>query len=147
MPNDDVLGTLNTLIETCRDAERGFHAAADAVTDPAIKRLFGAYAQQRRDFARELEAQVVRLGGTPPRHGSVAGALHRALINVRAAVSGRDERSVIAEAERGEDAAVATYERALLIASVPADVRALILRQAGRVKETHDRLSDLKRAA
>ena len=147
MPNDDVLETLHRLIETCRDAERGFRAAADAVSDSALKRLFGVYAQQRAEFAQELTSEAARLGGTPPRHGSVTGALHRALINVRAAVSGRDEHAVIAEAERGEDVAVATYGQALQIASLPADVRAVIARQAGRIKETHARLSDLKRAA
>jgi uncharacterized protein (TIGR02284 family) len=147
MANDDVIRTLNTLVETCRDAERGFQAAANAMSDQALVRLFGVYAHQRAEFARELEAEIVRLGGAAPGHGSVAGALHRALINVRAAVSGHDERAVIAEAERGEDAAIATYDEALQIASLPADVRAVILRQAARVKETHDRLSDLKRAA
>lgn len=144
---NDVIETLNTLIETCRDAERGFRAAADAVTDPALKRLFTAYAQQHAEFAQELEAEVQRLGGTPQRRGSVAGALHRALMNVRAAISGRDERAVIAEAERGEDAAMSTYREALQIASLPADVRAAIARQAARVEEAHDRLGDLKRAA
>ena len=147
MTNDDVIRTLNALIETCRDAERGFRGAAEAVGDPAIQRLFSVYAQQRVEFVRELEHEVVRLGGTPRERGSVAGTLHRALINVRAAVSGRDERAVIAEAERGEDAAIAAYDAALHIASVPADVRAVIERQAARVKEAHDRLSDLERAA
>jgi uncharacterized protein (TIGR02284 family) len=91
---------------------------------------------------------VRRLGGeTAPRRGSVAGALHRALINVRAAISGRDEEAVIAEAERGEDAAVAAYEDALRHAALPADVRAVIARHAARVKEAHERLGDLKRAA
>ncbi len=147
MPNDDVLATLGSLVETCRDAERGFRAAAQAVHDPAIKRLFSVYAEQRADFARELDAEIVRVGGAPSGHGSVAGAVHRALINVRAAVAGHDERGVIAEAERGEDAAVERYDEALQIASVPADVRAVIVRQAARVRETRERVRDLTRAA
>ena len=145
MANDDVTATLSGLIGTCRDAECGFRAAAEAVGDAALQRLFGVYAQQRAQFRRELQSELTRLGGTPPGHGSVAGALHRALINLRAAVS--DERTIIAEAERGEDAAIAAYAEALQVASLPVDVRALILRQAARVKETHQRLSDLKRAA
>jgi uncharacterized protein (TIGR02284 family) len=146
MANDDVIDTLGRLIETCRDAERGFRAAADAVRDPALERLFSAYARQRAAFAQELEVEARRLGGAPPRRGSVAGALHRAFINLRAAISGRDEGAVIAEAERGEAAAVATYAAALR-AVLPPEVGAVVARQAARVKEGHDRLRDLKRAA
>jgi uncharacterized protein (TIGR02284 family) len=147
MAGDAVVETLNTLIETSRDAENGFHAAAEVVDDPSIKRLFSAYAQQRAEFAQELEAEVRRLGGAPQQSGSVAGTLHRAVMNIRAAVSGRDERAVIAEAERGENAAVGAYEAALRRPELPADIRARISRQAARVKEAHDRLRDLKRAA
>jgi uncharacterized protein (TIGR02284 family) len=147
MADGEVIDTLNTLIETSRDAENGFHAAAEVVDDPSLKRLFVAYSHQRGEFARELEGQVRRLGGDPQQGGSVAGTLHRAVMNIRAAVSGPDERAVIAEAERGEDAAVRAYEVALRRSALPADVRAVIARQAARVKEAHDRLRDLKRAA
>ena len=147
MADDAAIETLNTLIETSRDAENGFHAAAQVVDDPSIKGLFAAYSHQRGEFARELEGQVRRRGGAPQQSGSVAGTLHRAVMNIRAAVSGRDERAVIAEAERGEDAAVRAYEAALGRSELPADIRALIARQAARVKEAQDRLRDLKRAA
>jgi uncharacterized protein (TIGR02284 family) len=147
MADGEVIDTLNTLIETSRDAENGFHAAAEVVDDPSLRRLFAAYSRQRGEFAHELEAHVRRLGGTPQQSGSVAGTLHRAVLNIRAAVSGPDERAVIAEAERGEDAALRAYEAALRRSALPADLRAVIVRQAGRVKEAQDRLRDLKRAA
>jgi uncharacterized protein (TIGR02284 family) len=147
MASDDVVETLNELIETCRDAEQGFRAAADAVGDSAIKRLFMTYAQQRAEFADVLEDEVRRLGGTPKQRGTVTGALHRGWMNITAAVTGRDERAVIAEAERGEGVAVSTYEEALQIASLPADVRGVIQRQLARVKEAHDCVRELKRAA
>lgn len=147
MAQDEVVETLNELGEICRDAERGFRAAAEVIGDPAVRRLFAAYAQQRAEYVRELDDQVIRRRGTPQRRGSVAGALHRALINVRAAISGRDERTVIAEAERGEDAALARYARALERIDLPPDVRGVIARQAAWIKEAHDRLKDLERAA
>ena len=144
---DDVLDALNALIETSRDAQNGFHAAAEVVDDPSLKRLFAAYAQQRGEFAHELEGEIRRMGGVPQGSGSVAGTLHRAVLNIRAAVSGRDERAVIDEAERGETAAVRAYETELRRSELPADIRAVIARQAARVKEAHARLRDLKRAA
>lgn len=145
--SENVLTILHRLMETARDAERGFRTAIAAVNDPAIRRLFAAYAEQRAEFARELAGEVRRLGGTPQRRGSVAGALHRALLNVRAAVTGRDEVAVLDEAERGEHAALRAYHEALAFRELPADVRSVIARQAARVEETHDCLRDLKRAA
>src|SRR5215207_10331780 len=120
MADDRTLVTLNRLIENARDAERGFRTASGAVADPALRRLFMTYAHQRADFARELSEEVARLGGTPVDRGSVAGALHRAFLNLRAAVGNRDERAVIAEAERGEAASVGAYRQALGAADLPA---------------------------
>jgi uncharacterized protein (TIGR02284 family) len=147
MVDDDAISVLNRLIETGRDAIDGFKTGADSVRDPALKRLFDTYAQQRAEFVRELEEEVRRLGGTPQRRGSAGGALHRALMNIRAAVSGGDEHAVIVEAERGENVARTAYEEASSQAALPEDVRNVIARQAMRVRETYDSLRDLERAA
>jgi uncharacterized protein (TIGR02284 family) len=146
MVDDDAISVLKRLIETGRDAIDGFTTAAEAVRDPALKRLFNTYAQQRAELVRELEEEVRRLGGTPPHRGSLSGALHRALMNIRAAVSGGDD-AVIVEAERGENVARRAYEEAASHAGLPEDVRTVIARQAMRVKETYDSLRDLERAA
>jgi uncharacterized protein (TIGR02284 family) len=147
MVDDGAISVLNRLIETGRDVMDGFKTAADSVRDPALKRLFDTYAQQRAELVRELEEEVRRLGGTPQGGGSAGGALHRALMNIRAAVSGGDEHAVIVEAERGENLARTAYEEASSQAGLPEDVRNVIARQAMRVKETYDSLRDLERAA
>jgi uncharacterized protein (TIGR02284 family) len=147
MVDDGAISVLNRLIETGRDAMDGFKTAADSVRDPALKRLFDTYAQQRAELVRELEEEVRRLGGTPQGRGSAGGALHRTRMNIRAAVSGGDEHAVIVEAERGENLARTAYEEASSQAGLPEDVRNLIARQAMRVKETYDSLRDLERAA
>ena len=45
---------LNHLIETCKDAERGFRHVAEHATDPAVKSLFLDIASQRARFAADL---------------------------------------------------------------------------------------------
>src|SRR5262245_65364178 len=111
--NDDVISTLNNLIETCRDGQTGFQSAAEGVTDPALKSLFEQYGLQRAKFVGELQNEVLRLGGDPENTGSVAAALHRGWINIKSAVTGKNERSILEEVERGEDAAVRNYQDAL----------------------------------
>ncbi|HYE66867.1 MAG TPA: PA2169 family four-helix-bundle protein [Pyrinomonadaceae bacterium] len=144
--NDNVISTLNGLIETCKDGQEGFRQAAEGVDNSELKTLFNTYSQQRAQFAAELQNEVRRLGGDPEKTSSTAGALHRGWINIKSAVTGRDESSIIAECERGEDSAVSTYEDALK-ENLPADIQTLLQRQFGQVKEAHDRIRALERAS
>jgi len=141
---DDTASTLDQLIKTCKDGEKGFQAAAEAVNDPNLRHLFESYAQQRTEFAAELEAELVRLAKDPPEQGHVAAALHRGWIDVKAALTGQDEGAVIAECERGEDLAVKAYQKALAT-SLPSDLRVVVERQFIKIQEAHDQIRSLER--
>ena len=76
MPSDaEVIATLNNLIETCRDGQEGFRAAAEGVRSAELRELFGGYALQRASFVGELQDEVRRLGGDPERSGSIVASL------------------------------------------------------------------------
>ena len=142
---DDVVSTLNSLVETCKDGANGFRTAADGVEDASLKRLFSSYAEQRSQFAAELERLVTGLGGDPADTGHVAGAVHRGWINLKAAITGKDDGAIISECERGEDFAKERYQSALET-TLPADVRAAVERQYMQVKEAHDHVRSLERS-
>lgn len=143
--NDDVISTLNNLIETCKDGQNGFRTAAEGVKDTKLTMLFDTCSQQRGQFAAELQNEVRRLGGDPEETGSTAAVLHRGWINIKSAVAGEDEGAVISECERGEDSAVKSYEEALKN-SLPADVQMIVERQFLQVKEAHDRIRFLEKS-
>lgn len=145
MDNENVISTLNNLIETCKDGEDGFRTAADGVKNSEFKTLFLTYSQQRAQFAAELQNEVRRLGGDPEERGSVAASLHRGWINIKSTVTGEDEGAVISECERGEDSAVRNYQAALN-EDLPANLREIVERQYAQVKEAHDRVRALERA-
>jgi uncharacterized protein (TIGR02284 family) len=145
MAEKEVISTLNTLIETCRDGEQGFRAAAENLKDPAVKTLFTEVARERGQFAEELKNEVERLGGRPEEGGSLSGAAHRGWMDVKGAITGRDDKQIISEAERGEDVAVAAYREALSAAR-PSAVESVVHRQYEHVKEAHDRVRSLERA-
>lgn len=145
MDNDNVISTLNNLIETCKDGENGFRTAADGIKNGELKTLFLTYSQQRAQFAGELQNEVLRLGGDPEKTGSVAASLHRGWIDIKSAVTGEDEGAVISECERGEDSAVKNYGEALK-EDLPANIRSIIEQQFTQVKEAHDRIRALERA-
>jgi uncharacterized protein (TIGR02284 family) len=128
------------LIETCRDGENGFRQAAEKITDPEIRSFFLAQSTQRAQFARELEAEVQRLGkGEPERTGSAAGALHRTWMGLKEALGG-GTKSILESAEKGEDSARDAYEKALTDEDLPPSVRPIVQRQADRIREAHDRV-------
>lgn len=143
MTNDHVISTLNNLIETCKDGQQGFLQAADSIKNPEIRALFRTYSQQRAQFLTELQAEVRRMGGDPADSGSVAGALHRGWINLKAAITGQSEKAIIAEAERGEDSAVRNYEEARQTGLPPA-IQSIVERQYIQVKSAHDRVRALE---
>ena len=143
--NDEVISTLNGLIETCRDGQNGFQTAAEGVKNSELKSLFYSYSQQRAKLVGELQDEVRRLGGDPETAGSLAASLHRGWMDIKSAVTGKDDNAIISECERGEDAAVSNYRDALG-KDLPAGVRSIVERQFASVKEAHDRTRDLERA-
>jgi uncharacterized protein (TIGR02284 family) len=142
---DSTVSTLNSLIQTSKDGENGFRAAAASVVDSNLQHLFESYAQQRAEFAAELQREVRRLAEDPADSGHAAAALHRSWMDIKAGLTGHDEAAIIAECERGEDTAVRSY-RTSLDAELPADIRVLVERQFLEVKAAHDHIRSLERS-
>ena len=134
--------TLNRLVETCRDGERGFRYAANHVSDPAVKALFLEIATQRQQFAEALLPHAQRLGGAAEGDGSVAGALHRGWMTIRDTLAPHDDVAMINEAERGERAALAAYRDALE-SPLPPESRDLIESQCDQIEHSQRRLASV----
>ena len=145
MDKDDVIATLNDLIETSRDGEEGFRTCADGVKSSQLKQMFQQAASRCAQAVRELQAQVRALGGDPERRGSVSGSLHRAWVDIKSTITGMDEAAVLAECERGEDVARKAYEDALG-KDLPVDVRSMVDRQYQGVRQHQDRVRQLRGA-
>ena len=145
MDRDDVIGTLNDLIETCKDGEEGFRTCADTVKNPQLKAFFEQKAERCRIGGAQLQQKVRELGGDPERGGSMSGAADRFWVNIRSSIAGMDEHAILDECERGEDTAKRAYENALQ-EDLPADVRTLIGKQYREVKMNHDSVRDMRNA-
>lgn len=140
---NEVASVLNDLIETSKDGEQGFRKAAEDTKDVELKALFASRAQACAAAVSALQAEVTRLGEKPETSGSVAGALHRGWLQVKSTVTTQDDHAILAEVERGEDAAKKNYRQAL-DKELPADVRALVEKQYQGVLQNHDVVRDLR---
>ena len=141
--NNDAVSTLNSLIETCKDGEKGFKEAAEGLKSADIKARFMEYSRERAQMAAELQAEVRRLGGDPDKGGSMSGSIHRGWMDLKSAITGQDDHAIVSEAERGEDVAKAAYESALN-EPLPASAQALVQQQAAKVRRVHDAVRDLR---
>lgn len=144
LDNRNVVSTLNDLIETCRDGEYGFATCAEHAQSEQIRGLFRNRAQDCRAGALELQNLVRECGGTPDEGGTATGAMHRGWVAVLGTVAGESDKRMLEEAERGEDAALARYRKALREDDLPPTVRNVIERQMGGVQRNHDQVKALR---
>lgn len=143
METNEVIDTLNTLIETSRDGDKGFTVCADDAKDPALRAYFTICATRCRESVRTLEALVMQYGGSPEQSGSMMAPINRAWLNLRAAISSNSDLAVLEECERAEDTAIHAYQHALTL-QLPLDVHALAKLQLNGVHENHDRVRQMR---
>lgn len=141
----ETIKVLNDLIETCKDGEKGFQVCADDVKRPELKALLSDHAMECGKAATELQGIVIRLGGEPEDDTSLAGDMHRRWVDLKSMISGKDEKAILNECERGEDVAKKSYKEALE-ADLPADVRQVVERQYQGVLRNHDQIKALRDA-
>ena len=146
MDNDKAISTLNDLIETCRDGQKGFKEAADNVKNPELKSFFTQCASERAQCISELGLEVRRLGGDPEKSGSTAGALHRAWMDIKGTLTGKDDHSILSECERGEDSAVDAFRDVLKNQNLQSNTLTLVQQQLTIIQRTHDRIKQMRDA-
>jgi uncharacterized protein (TIGR02284 family) len=135
---------LNGLITTTLDSVKGFEDAAEDAKDTRFADLFAGFARDRRQLAVSLQAEVRRLGGKPEDSASFLGAAHRSFMDLKQSLTGKNDKAVVEEVERGEDHLKAKFEEALMDADLQSATLAVIREGFTSVKAGHDQTSALK---
>ena len=152
MENDKVVGILNDLIRINHDRVVGYEKAIDELKDEDadLKALFRRYITESREYGQELTSEVTRLGGDQADGTTSSGKVYRVWMDLKAAVTGHDRKTVLDNCEFGEDAAQKAYDTALNSdVEMEPSLRDLIVRQKATLKAGHDevkRLRDMHRA-
>lgn len=143
MTDDNTIDTLNDLIETSKDGEYGFRTSSENVDSDELRQLFVRRADECGQAARDLQAEVVKLGGSADDSGSMAGAAHRGWVAVKGTLTGYTDLAILEETERGEDVALESYRDALAQGLLP-DVRSMVERQQEGIKRNHAQIRALR---
>lgn len=135
---------LNTLIATLLDSVEGYQKSAEDLDNQSFRTMFLERARERQSAVTKLQAAVGQLGGTPEDDSSVMGSIHRVFVDLKAAVTGRDDKAIVNEVERGEDYLKGKFETAMNNADLSAIARNAVNEAWVSVREGHDQMSALK---
>lgn len=144
--NSKRIDALNTIITTLYDGENGFKEAADAIENDALATRFRNLAKQRYDFGHEIKPMIKALGGKIDKGGSTLASIHRAWIDIKAAVMSKDEETILTECVRGEESAKSTYEEVLKTEGLSTEEKGLLRRQLDYVTASFNEMSRLTEA-
>ena len=142
--SNDQTTILKTLTSTLNDSVNGYRDAAENAEGSQFQQIFRDNASERERVAGELAGEVRRLGGNPDDDGTMLGKTHQAWLDLKAAVTGRDDKAIINEVERGEDYLKVKFETALADDSLTAESRQIVERVYQSVRKGHDQISQLK---
>jgi len=146
LSKDQVVETLNDLIQITEDSHEGYRKSAEDVKDADLKALFNDLSAQRGAMVRDLQTKVAEYGGVPSASGTTLGAAHRFFVDLKTVVTGANREAILKEVERGESEAVRRYERALE-KDLPPDLSGVVSRHLSRLRGDRDRISALRSAA
>ena len=135
---------MNHLIESCRDAERGFRHAATLVTHWTMRSEFRHAADLRAQCAINLLPHAHRLGGAATAEGTAAASMHRHWMDAMSLLSRHEDRSILTEARRGDSVTVLAFKNAVA-GELPATVRDLVELEYLELCQSHERLAELDR--
>ena len=138
------ISTLNTLIATTIDSVTGYENSAKNIGNQRFAEIFRERANERQQVVEQLRAEVRRLGGNPEDDGSFMGKTHQRFEDMKAAITGQDEKAIINEVERGEDYLKEKFETALKGDTLSGESRSVVERCYQSVRSGHDQMSQLK---
>ncbi len=139
------ISVLNSLIETTIDSVDGYRHSAGEATNPAFADSFRRRAEEREQVVARLRERVRELGGTPEEEGGLLAKAHRQFLSLRDAVTGRDDKSVIAEVDRGESYLNGKWEAALADEELSAQTQGLIRECYQSVRSGHEQWETMNR--
>ena len=144
--NKEIVSDLNSLINILNDGKQGYESAAETTDSLELKAVFGKYALERAAYATELKAHIKQHGGNEDDNdnGGLLGAAHRAWIDIKQAVTGNDNKSILDAIVTGEKAAIEKYDGYIADYTDHADHLPLLKKQRDSIQQALSQIESLK---
>jgi uncharacterized protein (TIGR02284 family) len=148
--NEEIVDDLNELVKINNDRIQGYEKAIEDNEDSQLDDLFRHYVIQSQNFRSQLADHIVRIDGLAVSDATstdVTSKLHRAWIDIKSAITGKDRDTVLSSVEFGEDAAVEAYQDAIEKDHIPAYIKEDLQKQLSELKEAKDKIKGLQKVA
>lgn len=149
MHNEQTVDILNKLVEIYNDRIEGYETASKETDELDLKTLFAKLGSTSHQCRKELVREIESYDGVATEGTRTTGKFFRAWMDVKAALTGKDRKTILNSCEFGEDHAVTTYQEVLQddMEHISNDLRSLIRNQYSIIKEDHERIKILAEAA
>lgn len=145
--NSEIVDALNELVKINNDRIQGYEKAIEDNRDQSLDGLFRHYIIQSQHFRSQLADHIVRIDGTAVSDATttdLSSKIHRAWIDIKAALSGKDRDTVLSSVEFGENAAIESYEDTINKEHLPAYIKTDLEHQLTELKAACNRIRGLK---
>ena len=148
--NKEIVDDLNDLVKINNDRIHGYEESIKDSKDTQLNDLFRHMIIQSEQFRSQLADHIVRIDGTAVADfdsTDLTSQLHRAWIDIKTAVTGKDRSTILSSVEFGENAAVEAYEDAISKDHIPAYVKEDLQKQLSELRVAYDKVKTLESAA
>jgi uncharacterized protein (TIGR02284 family) len=147
--NQQIEAALNALVVINNDRIQGYEKAVEDTDDQQLDDLFRQMIIQSQNFRAQLADHIVHIDGTGVSDATttdVASKIHRAWIDIKAAVTGKNRDTVLSSVEFGEGAALEAYKMALENGHLPAYIQEDLMKQMTLLEDAQANIKALQTA-
>jgi uncharacterized protein (TIGR02284 family) len=145
MEIEKTIAVLNNLIQINNDRIEGYKTASEETNEADLKSHFSQFQSTSLLINSELRREVTRLGGEPTEETRITGKFFRVWMDVKAALTGNDRKTILESCEYGEDVAKKTYEDTLSeeIENLSYDQQTMLKEQHTSLVADHDKVKSM----
>ena len=134
--NKEIISDLKGLVNIVNDGKEGYESASETTDSIELKGLFLKYSAQRAGYAMELKEHIAQHGGDSENEdGGILGSLHRTWIDIKQALSSKEDTAILGAIETGEKAAIEKFDKCLEDYASHADHIGLLQKQRTGILE------------
>ncbi len=134
---------LDELLLFVNDRIEGYKRAVAETKDGDLRGYYELLVDQSKDFAGTLNSYLTKLGDKRETGTTLKGKLYRKLMDAQAAVTGHDEKAILAANVFGERWAIRAYKKALRRKALKGEMRDAVKKQFSQSRKTYKHLKQL----
>ncbi|MEO0059447.1 MAG: hypothetical protein RLZZ312_1094 [Bacteroidota bacterium] len=144
MESEKTIDALNSLIVINNDRIEGYKTAEAEAKETDLKMLFSDFMETSVQNRKELVAEVTRLDGTPDEGTRITGKFFRVWMDVKAAFTGDDRKTILESCKYGEEVALDAYKKVLIQnhQDTDSEQQEMLNKHYAMLKVDHDRVAE-----